>query len=401
MIKRLLKIPQNHSFFLFGPRGVGKTTLLKEALPKEKTYYIDLLNIETELRYVRRPQTFAEELRALPLSIRWVVIDEIQKLPFLLDEVHRFIEEKTRDIFFALTGSSARKLKRGQANMLAGRAFTFSLAPFSHLELDNEFNLLGALSYGTLPKLFSLSADDEKQNFLRSYVQTYVKEEVHSEGLIRNLDGFRNFLPAAAAENGSILSWSNSAREAGVQAKTVQSYYGILEDTLLGFLLPAYARSIRKRQKTHPKFYFFDTGVARALAGTLTIPLYPGTTEYGRAFEHFFITEFLRLSVYGQKDFVFSYFATHDIEIDCVIERPGAPPLFVEFKSAEFVSDGALRPLRLVVQSVPGSEGICVSREPRKRRVANILVCPWQEASYEVGLTNTLLSPLPERVKDI
>lgn len=386
MIKRLLKIPQNHSFFLFGPRGVGKTTLLKEALKKEETYYIDLLNIETEMRYARRPQVFGEELRALSPSVRWVVIDEVQKLPFLLDEVHRFIEERKGAIFFALTGSSARKLKRGQANMLAGRAFTFSLAPFTQQELGGAFDLLGALSYGTLPKIFSLSSENDKQNFLRSYTHVYVKEEVRSEGLIRSLDGFRNFLPVAAADNGMILLWSNIAREAGVQAKTVQSYYGILEDTLLGFFLPAYARSLRKRQKTHPKFYFFDTGVARALAGTLTIPLYPGTTEFGRAFEHFFITEFHRLNAYTQTDFSFSYFATHDIEIDCVVERPGAPILFVEFKSAEFVSDAALRPLRSVVESVARSEGMCVSREPRKRRVGNILVCPWQEAAYEIGL---------------
>lgn len=386
MISRLLQIPKNYSFFLFGPRGVGKTTLLKTILPKEETHYIDLLNIETEMRYSRRPQTFVEELYALPASIQWVVIDEVQKLPFLLDEVHRFIEEKTRNIFFALTGSSARKLKRGQANMLAGRAFTYSLAPLTYYELGRAFNLLEALSYGTLPKLLSFSETEDKRQFLRSYVQTYIQEEVRSEGLIRNLDGFRNFLPVAAAENGMILSWSNIAREAGVQSKTVQSYYSILEDTLLGFFLPAYARSIRKRQKTHPKFYFFDTGAARALAGTLTIPLHPGTTEYGRSFEHFFITEFLRLNAATQKDFIFSYFATHDIEIDLVIERPGAPLLFVEFKSAESVSDAALRPLRSVVQSVSGSEGMCVSREPRKRRMGNIVVCPWQEAAHEVGL---------------
>lgn len=386
MIKRLLKIPQNHSFFLFGPRGVGKTTLLKEVLPKDATFYIDLLNIETEMRYARRPQTFAEELRALPSSVRWVVIDEVQKLPFLLDEVHRYTEERKDAPLFALTGSSARKLKRGQANMLAGRAFTLSLAPFTQKELGETFNLESALSYGTLPKIHSLSSEEDKRNFLRSYAQTYVKEEVMSEGLIRNLDSFRNFLPVAAAENGAILSWSNIARETGVHAKTVQSYYGILEDTLLGFFLPAYTRSLRKRQKTHPKFYFFDTGVTRALAGTLTIPLYPGTSEYGRAFEHFCITEFQRLNAYAQKDFSFSYFATHDIEIDLVVERPGAPLLFVEFKSGEFVSDVALRPLRSVVESVTGSEGICVSREPRKRRVGTIFVCPWQEAAEEIGL---------------
>lgn len=386
MIQRLLKIPKNQSFFLFGPRGVGKTTLLRSTLQKEETYYIDLLNVEHEMRYARRPQTFAEELRALEPSIRWVVIDEVQKLPFLLDEVHRFIEERPRTLHFALTGSSARKLKRGRANMLAGRAFTLSLAPFTIQELGDSFNLQDALCYGTLPGLCSFSREDDKKEYLRSYTQTYVKEEVRSEGLIRKLDGFSGFLPVAATENGAVLSWSNIARETSVQAKTVQSYYGILEDTLLGFFLPAYSRSLRKRQKTHPKFYFFDTGVARALAGTLTIPVVPQTTEYGRAFEHFFITELQRLNAYARADFSFSYFATHDIEIDLVIERPGAPLLFVEFKPGERVSDQMLRPLRSVVMSVAGSEGICVSREPQKRRMENILICPWQEAARAIGL---------------
>ncbi|MEK7122825.1 MAG: AAA family ATPase [Patescibacteria group bacterium] len=385
MVKRLLKLPKNHSFFLFGPRGAGKTTLLKELLPKEETYFIDLLNIETEMRYAHRPQTFAEELRALSPSIRWVVIDEVQKMPFLLDEVHRYIEEYNDKLLFALTGSSARKLKRGQANLLAGRAFTYSLGPFTQHELGEQFHLERALAYGTLPKVFSLSSEEDVRNFLRSYAQTYVKEEIRSEGLIRNLDSFRGFLSVVAAENGAILSWSNIAREAGIHAKTVQAHYSILEDTLLGFFLPAYARSLRKRQKTHPKFYFFDTGVVRALTGMLTIPLHPGTSEYGRAFEHFFIAEFLRLNASLQKDFSFSYFATHDIEIDLVVERPGLPLLFVELKSGEFINDSALRPLRSVVESVAGSEGLCVSREPRKRRVGKILVCPWQDAAQEIG----------------
>jgi predicted AAA+ superfamily ATPase len=315
-----------------------------------------------------------------------VVIDEVQKLPFLLDEVHKYMEEKKNGVRFALTGSSARKLKRGQANLLAGRAFTFTLAPFTAQELGDSFQLDEALSLGTLPKRFSLSTPEDIENFLRSYAHTYIKEEIQSEGIVRKLDGFRNFLLVSALENGSVLSWSNIGREIGKQAKTVEAYYQILEDTLIGFFLPAYARSIRKRQKTHPKFYFFDTGVVRALSGKLTIPLHPATIEYGRAFEHFFITEFHRMNAYLQKDYSFSYFATHDIEIDLVIERPNAPLLFVEFKSNEFVNDSVLRPLRSVVESVPGSRGLCVSREPRRRLVGNILVCPWREALAEAGL---------------
>lgn len=386
MIQRIINLPKDHSFFLFGPRGVGKTTLLKETLPPENTYYIDLLDIETEFRYARRPKTFVEELRALPQRIKWVVIDEVQKLPFLLDEVQRFLEDKNNAFYFVLTGSSARKLKRGNANMLAGRAFSLTLAPFTISELNDLFDLDNALSYGTLPKRFSYVTTNDACDYLRSYAHTYLKEEIQSEGIVRKLVGFRNFLQIAAVENGTILSWSNMAREVGIQAKTIQSYYEILEDTLIGFYLPAYRRSIRKRQKTHPKFYFFDTGVKRTLASELTVPLIPGTTDYGRAFEHFFITEIIRMNAYKKNDFSFSYFATHDIEIDLVIERPGKRQLFVEIKSAEFVHDVALRPLQSVVEGVKGSEGICISREGRKRKVGNILVCPWRDALSEIGL---------------
>lgn len=385
MVKRILTLPKNHTFFLFGPRGVGKTTLLKEVLQPQETHYIDLLDVENEFRYARRPKTFAEELRALPRSIVWVAIDEVQKLPFLLDEVHRFIEERKGRPYFALTGSSARKLKRGQANMLGGRAFSFTLAPFTISEIGDQFNLADALAYGTLPKRFSFDEHGDSQNFLRAYVHTYLKEEIQSEGIVRKLDGFRNFLQVAASENGNILSWLNISREVGLQAKTIQAHYEILEDTLLGFFLPAFTRSIRKRQKTHPKFYFFDSGVKRALASELTIPLISGTVDYGRAFEHFFITEIRRMSMYQQKDFLLSYFATHDIEIDLVIERPNAPLLFVEIKSSEFVHDAALRSLHSIVASVKGSEGMCISREPQKRRVGSIIVCPWQEALSLIG----------------
>lgn len=166
----------------------------------------------------------------------------------------------------------------------------------------------------------------------------------------------------------------------------MQSYFEILEDTLLGFFLPAFRRSLRKRQRTHPKFYLFDTGVARAVAQTLTVPLLQSTVEYGRAFEHFWILEIMRMSAYKQSDFTFSYFATQNIEIDLVIERPGKPLLFVEIKSSESVKPRELNALASIVRETKGSEGICISKEPYKRKYKNVLVCPWQEALTEVGL---------------
>src|SRR3989344_5732795 len=335
MIPRILKIQHNHSFFLFGPRGVGKTTLLEALLPKERTFTLDLLEYETLLRLQRRPQEFAEIIAALPDRVEWVFIDEVQKFPPLLDEVHRQIERNPHRQF-ALTGSSARKLKRGQANLLAGRAFTLALFPFTSVELGARFDLDHALQFGTLPKVHALATEDEKNMFLRSYTHTYLQEEIRNEGLVRNLAGFHRFAPIAGSENGNILSWSNFAQ---------------------------------------------DTGVRRALAQELTQPLIAGTPQYGRAFEHFWIAEIMRLARYRQNDWRFSYLATHDIEIDLLVERPGMPLLFVEIKSAETVRGQTLTPLRTLVEEIAESEGICISREPRARKIhPRVSIVPWQEA---------------------
>ncbi len=385
MFPRCISLPKDHSFFLFGPRGVGKTTLLKERLPAAQTYSFDLLDYDLERRLLERPREFREILDSLPPSIGWVVVDEVQKLPFLLDEVHRQIE-KNPSRRFALTGSSARKLKRGQANLLAGRAFTAALGPLTTLEIGDAFHLPEALAYGTLPKALTLNDPEDRKRYLRTYAQTYLKEEVQMEGLVRQLPAFRRFLPLAALENGRVLSWANFAQDVGMDAKTARSYFEILEDTLLGFILPAFRRSLRQRQRTHPKFYFFDSGVKRALCNELNAELSPGAEAYGRAFEHFWITEIVRLNGYQEADFVFSYFATHDVEIDLVIERPARPTLFLEIKSAERVRDSDLQPLASVVGGAKDSEGICLSREPRKRRVGPVLVVPWQEVLETLGL---------------
>lgn len=392
MFQRCISIPKNHSFFLFGPRGVGKSTLLRRMLSSDRTYYFDLLDYDLESRLIQRPREFSQILEALPSGIQWVVLDEVQKVPFLLDEVHRYIELKPQ-LHFALTGSSARKLKRGQANLLAGRAFTYSLYPLCSTELGRHFDLDEALQFGTLPKIYSLKSPVEKKQFLRSYAQTYLKEEIQMEGLSRNLPAFQRLLPIAASENGQILSWSNFSQDTGIDAKTVRSYYGIMEDTLIGFFLPAYARSLRKRQKKHPKFYLFDTGVKRALANELNLPLVPGTAEYGRAFEHFWILEIVRHNSYRQTDFSLSYFATHDVEIDLVIERPGRPILLVEIKSAERVKDAWLRPLHALAGELKNCEALCICREPRKRKVGKVLICPWQDALTEIGLAEPPSEP--------
>lgn len=387
MFKRIISVRNNYSFFLFGPRGTGKSTLLRSFLAPQETDYLDLLNYDLETRFLERPAAFREHMESLPPEKRWVVIDEVQKLPFLLDEVHRQIE-LNKNRFFALTGSSARKLKGGKANLLAGRALTHTLYPLSMAELKERFDLQKVLEFGTLPKIFSFEDDEGKRDYLKSYSQTYLKEEIQMEGLIRDLPSFRRFLPLAASANGEILSWSSFAQDVGVDAKTVRSYFEILEDTLVGFLLPAYRRSLRKRQRMHPKFYFFDPGVKRALANQLNLALPPRTPDYGRAFEHFWILELIRMSAYRKADYSFSYFGTNDVEVDLVVERPGRPLLFVEIKSAERVKDAEIRTLQSLTSEMKKSEALCISREPRRRKVGNVLVVPWQEALAEMGLAD-------------
>lgn len=243
-----------------------------------------------------QPAALRELIAATP-AVEWVVIDEIQKVPALLDVVHGCIEGplgKDRGVRFAMTGSSARRLKRGAVNLLAGRAFVYLLFPLTARELGPAFDLLQCLRFGTLPATLAFAADADRAEFLRAYARTYLKEEVWSEQLIRRLDPFRRFLEVAAQCNGEILNLSNIARDVGVDHKTVGSYFEILEDTLLGFMLEPWHASIRKRQRQAPKFWWFDAGVARALAGTLTVDVVPRSGGFGRGFEHLVIAEIVR-----------------------------------------------------------------------------------------------------------
>ncbi len=375
MLPRLLELPSDYSFFLFGPRGVGKSTLLHGHFPMEKTLFIDLLDVETETRLLRDPGYIQSIVENLPSHISCVVIDEVQKYPAVLNEVHRQIEKNKKRIF-GLTGSSARKLKHGQANLLAGRAFTYTLYPLTSSELGTKFVLNDALRFGTLPGLFQFENEQYKIEFLNSYTRTYLKEEIYAEGFVRKLPQFASFLSLLAQENGNVLSLTKLASDIGVDTKTIRAYIEILEDTLLGFLLPAFAKSLRSRQKTHPKFYLFDTGVKRALTGMLQVPLLPETSDYGRAYEHFWILEIMRWCSYRRLDYRFSYFSTHDVEIDLVVERPGRPTLFIEIKSTTAVKRGSLRALSQLVTGFSDRKGILLCREPIFRQVGEVGICP-------------------------
>ncbi len=383
MFQRLRKFSHKHSFFLFGPRGTGKTTLLTERFMLKHTARFDLLDSEVESQFFHDPGSLYAIVKALPKEITHVIIDEIQKVPKLLDEVHRLIEEKQRE--FVLTGSSARKLKRGWANLLAGRAFVYHLYALSYFELGKAFNLDDALRWGTLPKIFSLETDSDREAFLRAYAETYLKEEILDEQLVRKLPPFRKFLEVAAQSNGKMITYSNIAKDVGVDDKTVKEYFSILEDTLIGFILEPFHNSFRKRLAQRPKFYFFDPGVVRSLSRRLSVPLVPKTSAYGDAFEHFIILEFVRLASYFKPDYRFSYIHTAgDVEVDLVVERPGLPLLCVEIKSSEAIDEGDIGSFRRITNDIPNSEAIVVSCDRFLKRYDHVTCYPWQSALEHV-----------------
>lgn len=340
--------------------------------------WIDLLDPDQEAEYQLSPGRLLERWRAADPRPEWIVIDEVQKAPKLLDIVHQAIER--HGLRFALTGSSARKLKRGGANLLAGRAFVLHLHPLSSFELGPAFDLAAALEWGTLPKVVALDATEDRKRFLRSYVQTYLKEEVQLEQAVRKIEPFRKFLEVAAQSNGEILNYSRLGREAGVEAKSVERYFQILADTLLGFFLEAYHPSIRKRQLAKPKFYFFDSGACRAAQNALDVPLLARSYAYGRAFEHHVVLECIRLHDALERGWVFSYLRTKDgAEIDLIIERPGKSPLLVEIKSSERVDPADLRNLRELGKDIRAGERLVLCRENAPRELDGISVLPWRE----------------------
>lgn len=378
MIPRYITLPSDYSFFLFGPRGSGKSTLLRKIFSDmTQCVWLDLLDPEEEGRFQAYPNELLNRVSHLK-SKQWVIIDEVQKAPKLLDLVHKLIEEK--GLLFALSGSSARKLKRGAANLLAGRAFMFHLYPFSSFELGETFNMEDVLQWGTLPKVTELKFTEEKKLFLQAYANAYLKEEIQVEQIVRNLPSFRRFLEVAAQMNGLPLNYSKIARDVHTDHSVIKSYFEILVDTLVGFELPAYHTSIRKQQRQASKFYFFDCGVRRALDKTLDIPLRPKTYEYGRAFEHFIILEFYKLCNYRNKEETLYYLQTKDnVEVDLIISRPGKKTLFIEIKSTENITDQDFTSLAKIIEKVENGEAFILSLDHRLKSKHNIRAYYWRE----------------------
>lgn len=358
MLSRVLELPRRpeESFFLWGPRQVGKSSLLSATYPKARI--LDLLVTEEYLRYLRRPGLLRDELRDAPRGTL-VLIDEIQKVPALLDEVHWLIEK--RGLCFGLCGSSARKLRRGHSNLLGGRAVRFELFGLVSAELGGDWDLVRMANHGNLPRHYLA---DRPGRRLRAYVDDYLKEEVAAEALVRNLAAFADFLRAAAIGDTELVNYVNVARECGVSAPTVKEHYQILIDTLLGRLLPAYVRRPKRRVIQAPKFYFADVGVVNHLAQRG--PLAPGSELFGKALENIVHHELCAYREYRERAWALSYWRlASGAEVDFVI---GQAEIAIEVKSTSRAASQHRMGLTAFAEEQPQvKRRLLVCLEPKRR----------------------------------
>lgn len=361
LIKR--KCPLNNdldeSAFLFGARQTGKSTFLRENFPK--AFYLDLLDTELKLRFAKHPGLLYEMLKDEPAD-KLVIIDEIPEVPLLLNEVHRLISEK--NMRFILCGSSARKLKRKGYNTLGGRALPYYFYPLVSAEIPN-FDLQKALLYGTLPPHYLVKNPQQR---LSAYIDVYLREEVKAEALVRNLDGFQRFLEVAAITSGEMLNYNNVATDCGISANSTKEYFSILEDTLIGYMVPAYTKVIKRKLMQAPRFYFFDVGVCNFLLHRKE--LMRGTPEYGHAFEHFVMQEIRAYLSYTQNGKRLTYWRTYTgIEVDAVI---GDAEVAIEIKSANEVQNKHLKGLKTFAEEHPECRQIIVSHDRFNRRIGTV-----------------------------
>jgi predicted AAA+ superfamily ATPase len=366
----IFSLLQRKSFFLFGPRATGKSTLVQTQLPG--AYVFNLLDHEVFRELLIRPKLISE--RVLDPN-KVVVIDEIQKIPALLDEVHRLIEE--RRLTFLLTGSSARKLRRGGANLLAGRAWEAKLFPLTSIELESAFDLATYLNRGGLPAIYG---SEDYLEELNAYVSTYLSEEIQAEAVIKNLATFAEFLSLAALSNGCEINYDSMASDCAVSASTLKSYFQVLEDTLIGFKLPGFTKTTKRKAITRAKHYFFDIGVVNNLCRRGFIQ--EKSELFGNAFEHFIILEIRAYNSYARKNVPLSYWrSTSKFEVDIIIDGQIA----VEIKASNLVTDKHLKGLRALKEEGILATFICVSQDSETRILDDgILVLPWREFLHKL-----------------
>lgn len=377
MFKRQLALPPpgRQTFFLWGPRQAGKTTLLRATYPD--AFWIDLLKADEFRRYLQNPELLREQLAARD-SVRQVVIDEVQKVPQLLDEVH-WLHERLR-VRFALCGSSARKVKRGQANLLGGRAVRYELHGLTAQEIGKDFDLDRMLNHGYLPSIY---LSDRPRPLLEAYVADYLKEEVAAEGLVRNLPVYSEFLNVAALSDTELVNFSTIARDCGVSSHTIKGYFQILEDTLLGRWLPAYTKRPKRRVIAAPKFYFADVGVVNHLVRRGD--LHPRSELYGKAFEHWVFHELAAYNAYSGAFAKLSYWRlASGVEVDFIVNDMEAA---IEAKATAKVTADHLKGLRALAEDHPRiKQRVVVCLERTTRRTENgILIVPAVEFCHRLS----------------
>lgn len=374
MNTRLLSFPESGSFFLFGPRQTGKTTLVRSRYPQ--AWYINLLFEETFYRYSAEPGLFRRQAleQITGQGIETIILDEVQRIPELLNDVQAIIDTNPQ-IRFVLTGSSARKLKRKGVNLLAGRAVERRLFPYVQEEMGDRFSLDAVLRFGSLPGIFGKDPETTK-DLLMAYVNTYLREEIRQEGLVRNLGAFSRFLDIAASQNSDLVSFSDMARECGVSSHTIKSFYDVLEDTMVAFPLQSWSKSARKRMIAHPRYYFFDTGVINALNRRLSAELDPRTR--GRLFESFIILELYRLLHYSRSEArLFFWRTSGGAEVDLVVEKHGRLIAACEIKSSRVIDGRDLSGLKSFKEDNPDTPCYlaCTTELPYEKNGFRIL--PW------------------------
>ena len=374
MYSRLIQAPKDKSFFLFGPRGTGKTTWVKTNF--KNALYLDLLEAELFNDLLANPQRL-ENLIPKQFS-DWVIIDEIQRIPDLLNEVHRLIEKYKYK--FILTGSSARKLKRKGPNLLAGRALTYSLYPLTALELGNDFDLNHALSYGALPSVY---IEENPKKYLESYAKTYLEEEIQQEGLTRNLGGFSRFLEAASFSQGSVLNISKVAEDCSIERKVVENYFTILEDLLIGCRIPVFTKRAKRRLSAHPKFYYFDTGLYRTLRpmGLLDIP----EEAEGHAVETLLFQELRAINDYFNLGYTIYYWRTSNgMEIDFVLYGQKGIKAF-EIKRTRKINRSMFRGLKAFLRDYPSAKTYFIYGGERREREGDIEILPMTDTLKNIS----------------
>ncbi|MGD9361366.1 MAG: AAA family ATPase [Desulfobacterales bacterium] len=373
MYKRILNLPLSTSetCFLWGPRQTGKSTLLNAIYPDAKRY--DLLLSDQYQRLLLQPSLIREECLAIDLKgenqVSPIIVDEVQKIPILLDEIHWLIEN--RKLRFILCGSSARKVKRGRSNLLGGRAVRYELHPLVYPEVP-DFSLEKALNTGLLPRHYQSA--NPHQLLLQAYIGDYLKEEIAAEALTRNIPAFSRFLQIAALTNGELTNYNNIASECGVSAPTVKEYFLILEDTLIGRMLPAFRKRAKRRLIGAPKFFFFDIGIVAHL--TRRGKVKTGSELFGRAFEHLVYMELIAHSGYSGINYPIAYWKTASgFEVDFVL---GNHEIAIEVKGAEMVTNKHLKGIRAFKEEYQARSYIVVSMDTNARRTEDgIEILPW------------------------